>query len=217
MSSYLLLWRDSVLVSATKASAILGVLTGLLTPPLALLGAMGVRELGARRTVLAGLLLPLFVPGVTMGLAMAFFFRLLGIPPSLFTVLIVHVMWALPFAVLIILTAMARFDPVYVEAAYVLGAGRVRAFLDVEFPLIRNGITGAGAFSLILSLNETVRTGLVQGPINTIPTYIWSTYLQVGISQSLYALMSLMILLTLVAVLILPLVAPQRRRLLEAP
>jgi ABC-type spermidine/putrescine transport system permease subunit II len=55
-------------------------------------------------------------------------------------------------------------------------------------------------FSLILSFNETIRTSIVQGPYNTVQTYIWSTYKQVGLSPILYALMSLLIALTLVLV-----------------
>ena len=104
--------------------------------------------------------------------------------------------WALPFATLIVVTAMSTFDPVYLEAAYVSGAGRWRAFVDVELPLIRSGISGAATFSLILSFNETIRTAVVQGPLNTVQTYIWSTYRQVGLSPALYALMSLLIVLT---------------------
>jgi ABC-type spermidine/putrescine transport system permease subunit II len=55
---------------------------------------------------------------------------------------------------------------------------------------------------MILSFNETVRTSLVQGPLNTVQTYIWSTYLQVGLSPSLYALMSLLILVTVMLLLL---------------
>ncbi|MDQ7842873.1 MAG: ABC transporter permease subunit [Armatimonadota bacterium] len=196
------LWRNPVLVTSIKTSLLTGILTALLTPPLGLLAAMGVRELRAPRAVLLLLLMPLFIPGVSMGLGNAFLFRLLNIPPSLWTILIAHVLWALPFAFLIILTAMTTFDPVYLEAAYVHGAGRLRAFLDVELALIAPGITGAATFSFILSLNETVRTGLVQGPLNTVQTYIWSTYLQVGLSPTIYALMSLLILLTVALVLV---------------
>src|SRR6516165_2007316 len=49
---------------------------GLITPLLALLGAMAVRELPARRLTLLILLLPLFIPGVSLGLASAFFFNI---------------------------------------------------------------------------------------------------------------------------------------------
>ena len=210
---YVELWGNPVLVGAIRTSLIIGVLTALLTPPLAVLAAMGVRELRAPRAVLLLLLMPLFIPGVSMGLAGAFLFRLLSVTPSLWTILIMHVMWALPFAFLIVLTAMAGFDPAYLEAAYVLGAGRVRAFFDVELPLTAPGIAGAAMSAFILSLNETVRTGLVQGPLNTVQTYIWSTYLQVGLSPTIYALISLLIVLTMVLVLIvLPLLGRRTMR-----
>ena len=96
---------------------------------------------------------------------------------------------------------MSTFDPQYLEAAYLAGAGRWRAFRDIELPLIASGISGAVSFSAILSINETIRTSAVQGPWNTIPTYVWSTYRQVGLSPVLYALMGLIIIATVAIVL----------------
>jgi ABC-type spermidine/putrescine transport system permease subunit II len=194
------MWRNPLLVGSIQTSLVVALLTGLLTPALALLAALAVRELRIPRLIMALVLLPLFIPAVSMGLGMAFLFRTLGISPSLLTVTIVHVAWALPFAFLIMLTVMATFDPIYLEAAYVHGAGRWRAFRDIELPLIRPGVSGAAIFAMILSFNETVRTALVQGPLNTVQTYIWSTFLQVGLSPTLYALMSLLIVLTLALV-----------------
>jgi spermidine/putrescine transport system permease protein len=178
----------------------IGIIVAIATTILGLAAAMAIRELRAPRLVLLLMLLPVFIPGVSMGLATAFFFRQLGLAPSLLTIAIVQVLWALPFATLIVLTAMSSFDPVYLEAAYMSGANRRRAFLDVELPLIWPGISGAATFSLILSFNETIRTAIVQGPYNTVQTYIWSTYKQIGLSPTLYALMSLLILLTLALV-----------------
>lgn len=191
---------NPLLVGGVETSLLVAALVGVVTPPLALLAAMAVRELRAPRLVVLVVLMPLFIPGVSLGLATAFFFRQLGVAPSLATIAAVHVLWALPFAFLIILAVMATFDPVYLEAAYLHGADRLRAFLDVELPLIRHGILGAGIFAVILSFNETIRTALVQGARNTVQTYIWSTFLQVGLSPTLHALMSLLILLTLALV-----------------
>ncbi|MGF1528623.1 MAG: ABC transporter permease [Candidatus Competibacterales bacterium] len=142
-------------------------------------------------------LLPLFVPGVTLGVAAAVCFQLLGLAPSLLTIGVVQTLWALPFAFLIILTSMASFDPRFLEAAYVSGANRRQAFVEVELPLIARGIGGAALFSVILSFNETLRTTTVQGSYNTIQTLIWSRYQQVGLTPDLYALMSLIIAGTL--------------------
>ena len=197
---YLELPDNPTLVGSIETSVKVAALAGLITPLLALGAAMAVRELRRPRLVVLLLLAPLFIPGVSLGLANAFLFQQLGVFPSLFTITVIHVLWALPFAFLIVLTAMATFDPVYLEAAYVHGANRLRAFLTVELPLVWPGILGASTFSIILSFNETVRTGLVQGPLNTVQTYIWSRYLQVGLTPSIYALMSLMILLTLLLI-----------------
>lgn len=197
VAAYSQMWRSSLLTGAIEVTLEAAGLVALITPLLGLLAATAVRELRARRLILLVVLLPIFVPGVSMGLATSFFFRQLGMAPSLLTIVIVQVVWALPFATLIILTVMSGFDPIYLEAAYMSGANRLRAFLDIELPTIRSGLLGAASFSLILSVNETIRTALVQGPLNTVQTYIWSAYKQVGLSPVLYALMSLLILLTL--------------------
>ncbi len=194
---YAEMWTNPVLVAAMGTTAEVAIVVALAAPILGLLAAMAIRELRIRRLALMLMLLPLFIPGVSMGLASAFFFRELGIAPSLATIAVVQTLWALPFATLVILTVMSTFDPVYLEAAYMTGANRLRAFLDIELPMVRPGIIGASMFSLILSFNETIRTSIVQGPLNTVQTYIWSTYKQVGLSPALYALMSLLIVLTL--------------------
>ena len=159
--------------------------------------AMAIRELarcrGCPRARSAAALHPRREPGTGDGAVLS-----RGrIPASLFTIAIVQIVWALPFATLVIVIAMSTFDPVYLEAASMSGANRLRGFLDVELPLIRSGIFGAATFSLILSFNETIRTSVVQGGYNTVQTYIWATYKQIGLSPTLYALMSLLILLDL--------------------
>ena len=190
------LLNTALVMKALRTTALVGLGVAVLASLLGLLAALSIRELGIPRLILLCMLLPLFIPGVSMGLASALLFKIIGITPSLTTITIVQTLWALPFATLIILTVMATFDPVYLEAAYVAGANRMQAFRDIEFPLIAPGFYGAASFSFIISINETIRTSAVQGPWNTIPTYIWSTYKQVGLSPVLYALMGVIILAT---------------------
>jgi spermidine/putrescine transport system permease protein len=197
---YAEMWRNPILTSSMLISLEIGLAVAVGSTVLGLAASMAIRELRIPRVVLLLMLLPLFIPGVSMGLATAFFFRQLGLAPSLVTMAIVQMLWALPFATLVLLTAMSTFDPVYLEAAYMSGANRGRAFFDIELPLIWPGISGAAIFSLILSFNETIRTSIVQGRYNTVQTYIWSTYKQIGLSPTLYALMSLLIVLTLALV-----------------
>lgn len=196
-ANYRAIGEDPRLLRAMETSALAGLAVALLTPLVALIAAQAVRSFRIPRLVIGVVLIPLFVPGVSMGVATALFFQILGIGPSLFTIVAVQVLWALPFAFLIILTAMANFDEVYLEAAHMSGANPLAAFLEVELPQIWPGILGAAIFSLILSFNETVRTAVVQGGQNTVQTYLWAQYQQVGLSPNLYALMTLIIVATL--------------------
>jgi spermidine/putrescine transport system permease protein len=197
LANYAAIFEDERLMRALGTSLTTGVLVALITPLLALLAAEAVRVWRIPRLIIAIVLLPLFVPGVSMGLATGLFFQILGIKPSLLTITAVQVLWALPFAFLIILTVMANFDQVYLEAAYMSGAGRWHAFFEVELPQIHQGILGAAVFSLIISFNETIRTAIVQGGHNTVQTYLWSQYQQVGLSPHLFALMTMIVVITL--------------------
>jgi ABC-type spermidine/putrescine transport system permease subunit II len=212
LHNYALIFEDERLLRALRTSLVVGALVALLAPLLALLAAEAVRVWRMPRLIIAIVLLPLFVPGISMGLATGLFFQILGFKPSLLTITAVQALWALPFAFLIILTAMASFDRVYLEAAYMSGAGRGRAFLEVELPQIRQGILGAAVFSLIISFNETIRTAVVQGGRNTVQTYVWSQYQQVGLSPHLFALMTLIIVVTLVLIALIALLDLRRRR-----
>ena len=195
--------KEERLMRAVRATIEVGVLVAVITPILALLLVEAVRIWRVPKLILGVVLIPLFVPGISMGLATALFFQMLGIPPSMPTIVAVQVVWALPFAFLIILTVMANFDDVYREAAYMSGANRVQAFLEIELPQVHQGLLGAAIFSLILSFNETVRTSVAKGGTDTVQTYLWSQYQQVGLSPNLFALMTLLIVGTLVLLAVL--------------
>lgn len=191
------------LISALKVSIKLGLLTVIVTTPLAFLAAAGTRNV-ARKNLLIGLfLLPLFMPGTSIGLGLAVYFKLLSVPRSVWTMLVAHVLWTFPFAYIIILTSMASFDHHLKEAAYDLGAGEIRAFLDIELPHIQPGILGAAIFSFTLSFNEFSRTILVRSATDTLPTYIWGRVQNLGLDPTIYAIsgftiISSIVLLTIV-------------------
>jgi putative spermidine/putrescine transport system permease protein/spermidine/putrescine transport system permease protein len=210
LQNFTTIHSDPMLVGALINSVIIAAIVGIAAPLLGLAAAQAVRTFGVPRLIVTILLLPLFIPGVSMGVSTSLFFNLAGIDPSLLTMAVVQTLWALPFAFLIILTVMSGFDTLYLEAAYTCGANRSQAFWEVELPQIASGLSGAATFSIILSFNETVRTAVVQGGNNTIQTFIWSRYQQVGLTPNMHALMSIIIAVTLLLVLVL--VALGRKR-----
>lgn len=202
LHAYHHLGDDPVLRSAFVTTLFVALVVAVSASVLGLLAAMSIREFGRPRLILFAMLIPLFVPGISMGFSEGMWFQAIGIPASMGAVVVVQTLWALPFSTLIILTVMASFDPVYLEAAYLCGANRLKALWTIELPLIWPGLVGAAIFSLILSVNETLRTAVVQGPLNTIATYVWSTFKSVGLSPTIYALMSVVIVFTLAMLLL---------------
>lgn len=120
-------------------------------------------------------LLPLFVPGLTMGAALFIFLRILmGLTLGLWSIFIAQLVWALPFALLLVLVVASRFDVRLLEAAEDLGASPWRRFWEIEMALLRPGVLGAGIFGFLLSFNELLRSLFVRGVQTTMPIYNWA-------------------------------------------
>ena len=82
--------------------------------------------------------------------------------------------WALPFAFLLVIVLATRFDHRLLEAAEDLGASAWQRFWQIEFPIMRPGIVGAGLFGFILSFNELLRSIFLRGTETTMPIYTWA-------------------------------------------
>ncbi|MEP7457383.1 ABC transporter permease subunit [Phyllobacterium sp. SB3] len=143
--------------------------------------------------------IPLFVPGMSMGAALFIFFRaILGLKLGYWSIVVGHFVWAFPFGLLIVLVLTSRFDHRLIEAASDLGASKWRVFWDIEFPILRPAIVGAGLFGFLLSFTEVLRTIFLRGTQMTMPIYNWtmasSQQSQVPI---IFALATIVLLVTL--------------------
>ena len=120
-------------------------------------------------------LIPLFVPGLTMGAALFISIRsFLDLRLGLWSIFLGHLVWSLPFSLLLVLIIATRFDHRLLEAAQDLGATSWRRFWDIEFPILRPGIIGAGIFGFLLSFNELLRSVFLRGSETTMPIYNWT-------------------------------------------
>lgn len=118
--------------------------------------------------------LPLFIPGMSMGAAQFIFLRpMLGLTLGFWSIFLGHVVWAFPFSLLIVLVLTTHFDSRLVEAAADLGASGWRTFWDIELPILRPGIVGAGTFGFLISFNEVQRSIFLRGTATTMPIWNW--------------------------------------------
>ena len=125
------------------------------------------------------IMLPLFMPGVVLGLGIAMTFsRLQVFGVSLFgsplLVVLAHSLWAMPLVFLLMEAVFRTVDQRLVEAALDLGARPWRAFVEVVLPTCATGIFSSALFAFVISLNEFVMAlFLTDRDSQTLPVLMW--------------------------------------------
>jgi ABC-type spermidine/putrescine transport system permease subunit II len=175
LDHYRTLFTDTRWVEPFEASLVLALLVGIVCAVVATLVGRALPSIRRPGAALLLCVLPLFVPGMSMGAALFIVFRaMLGVKLGFSTIFLGHFIWAFPFALLIILVLTTRFDHRLVEASADLGASHWQTFWRIEFPLLRPAIIGAGLFGFLLSFNEVLRTIFLRGTDTTMPIYNWT-------------------------------------------
>jgi len=111
----------------------------------------------------------------------------------------VHVMWTLPFSLIIFLMFFNRFDTSLEDAALILGATRWKTFRHVTLPLMQPAILTSLLFAFTLSLDEFQRSLLITGTDQTLPLMVMAS-VTTRITPTLYALGTLTTLLSFAVV-----------------
>jgi ABC-type spermidine/putrescine transport system permease subunit II len=173
--NYHALVEDSRWVKPLHTSLWMSALVAIVCMVIATMVGRAITRMRRPGGVLLLTLLPLFVPGLTMGAALFIFLRtMLGLKLGLWSIFLAQLIWALPFSLLLVLVIASRFDLRLLDAAEDLGAPPWRRFWDVEMPLLRPGVFGAGVFGFLLSFNELLRSLFLRGVETTMPIYNWA-------------------------------------------
>lgn len=196
---YAVVANDPEIVRAAKNSLIVASLATLIATTLATLAALGMRGRAFRgQGLMSGVLgLPLLVPEIVTAVATLMFFAFIGLKLSLFTILIAHVVFCIPFAYLPIRARLEGLDPRLGEAAADLYASPWKAFWRVTFPLLMPGILSGAMLAFIISMDDFVITYFVAGAgSTTLPVYIFSS-IRMGISPKINAISSLILVISI--------------------
>ena len=124
------------------------------------------------------IVLGMMVPGVLTGLGTSLLANnVIGIDRHWYTTaFFTHVTYTFPFAFLVMLAILNRFDASVEEAAWSLGVTPWKTFRKVTFPLIFPGVLSAMLFAFTLSFDEFPRTLFASGADQTLPLAIYGTF-----------------------------------------
>jgi ABC-type spermidine/putrescine transport system permease subunit II len=174
-ANYVALFQDGDWLAPFGVSVLIAIGVGLVTAVTATLVGRALPHSKRSGTLVLLAILPLFIPGMSMGAAQFIFLRpMLGLTLGFWSIFLGHVVWAFPFSLLIVLVLTTRFDSRLVEAAADLGASGWRTFWDIEMPILRPGIVGAGTFGFLISFNEVQRSIFLRGTATTMPIWNWT-------------------------------------------
>jgi ABC-type spermidine/putrescine transport system permease subunit II len=152
-----------------------GIIVSILSTTAATIVGRALPRMQRRGGPLLAFLMPLFVPGVVIGLAIFVYYRtVFGARTGLWSLVLAHFVWAFPFSLLVLLVVSSRFDHRLLDAAADLGASAWQRLLLVELPLLKTGIVASLFFSFLLSFNELPRSIYVRGSEMTLPVYLWT-------------------------------------------
>jgi putative spermidine/putrescine transport system permease protein len=166
------------------------------------------RQFKGHELISSGLLLPLVVPGIVLGIALYVFqveaeiqtgLPLLG---SLGGLLTGHVLITIPWTVRLIGASLAGLDRSIEEAAQSLGADRWVTFRRVTLPAIRPGVVAAALFAFVTSFGNLEMSLFLVGPGRTTLPIAIIQYLEWKIDPTIAAVSVLQIVLIGTAMLV---------------
>jgi spermidine/putrescine transport system permease protein len=181
LSGFTLHWYHQFLGNADlrgalKTSAIVAAISSVCAVLLGVLASIALvrRRFTGKPAVSAVLLSPLVIPYVVFGVALLLLFHRVGIPRSLLTVVIGHVVISLPYTILVLVPRLQQIDVSLEEAAYDLGAGPVTTFRAITLPLILPAVLSAFLIAFTTSFDEYAVASFVVGTRTTFPIFLYS-------------------------------------------
>jgi len=181
LSGFTLHWYHQFLTNpdlkgALETSAIIAALSSMGAVVLGVLASIALsrRRFRGKSAVSALLLSPLVIPYLVFGISLLLLFHQLGVPRSLLTVVIGHIVISLPYTILVLVPRLDQIDVSLEEAAFDLGASRLRTFRSIMLPLILPAVVSAFLIAFTTSFDEYAVASFVVGTRVTFPIYLYS-------------------------------------------
>ncbi len=180
LSGFTLKWYHQFLTNpdlraALGTSALVAALSSIGAVVLGVLASVVLvrRRFVGKAAVSALLLSPLVIPYVVFGISLLLFFHAVGIPRSILTVVIGHIVISLPYTILVLVPRLDQIDVTLEEAAADLGAGPFGRFRWIVLPLILPAVASAFLIAFTTSFDEYAVASFVIGSRATFPIYLY--------------------------------------------
>lgn len=184
------------LLAALKNSLIVAVSTTCISTVLGTMIALALKRFRFRGKALwsGGLMVPMMMPDIVLGIGLLIFFSTIGMKLSLMTIIIGQCTFLTSYVFVVVQARLAGLDPAIEEASADLGASDWVTFQKVTLPQIAPGLLGGALLAFIISMDDLVITYFISGTgSQTLPIYIFGM-IRRGVKPEINAIATLIIL-----------------------
>lgn len=195
-------------------SVAIALISTLISVAIGVLGGIGLKkfEFRCKKFINMMLYVPIVVPEIVLAVAMLIIFMTIGIHLGMWTIIIGHCTFCIPYAVVTIKGRISGDNETLQEASMDLGANRTQTFWRVTVPSIMPGIMSAAFLSFTLSIDDVVMSNMLAGASqSTLPVLILSVN-RTGITPDINALTTLMVALMVLGMLVLNLIQTLQKK-----
>jgi len=195
--------QDKEIQQALRLSVLIGVASATVAVILGTLAALAIDrfEFPGKAALRYVAVLPITLPGIVTGVAMLSFFSFLTWPMSRWTLIVGHATFCIALVLNTVVARLGQLPRNMSEASADLGASPWGTFWRITFPLIRPAILAGAVLAFTLSFDEVIVSFFLQGREPTLPLLIWGR-LRIGLSPEINAVATVIILVSLAAVLL---------------
>lgn len=207
---YMELFADERILKSLYNTIFIAVVAAIVSTIIGTFAAYGIyhyKRKWIQKSVLAVNNLPVINPDIVTGVSLmvwfAFFFKsIFGIRNGMFTLLVAHITFCIPYVILSILPKLKQMQKDTIEAAMDLGANPTQAFFKVVLPEIISGVVSGLMIAFTLSIDDFVISFFTTGGgVQNLSITIYSMTKK-GISPKINALSTLMFIVVFVMMLI---------------
>lgn len=195
-------YQNRTLMESLTNTLIIAIASTVISVVIGTIGAVGLSKYEYKGKKIVDILLyvPIVIPEIVLGVALLSIFTLCNLEMGLFTMILGHVTFCIPFVVISVRARLAGFDQSLEEASMDLGANHLKTFLNVTLPLIMPGVISGATLSMSLSLDDIVISFFCSGPgSTTLPLKILDM-VKHGVSPEVNALSTIITLIIIVAI-----------------
>ena len=160
---------------------------------------------------LALALLPPTIPVLILGLVMLMYLSRISLVGELYSVVLAHVVYCIPFAMALIRLRLAQMNPDLESAAWNLGANSWRAMREVILPFTMPSIFAALALTMAVSFDEYMIAFFTGGVTETLPVRVLAL-LQGQVSPRINAIGSVVFTISMSLVILAQILLLTRRK-----